>query len=349
MRVNAGTYISGAGHIGLITWLFVGPIFSAEPLPFDAMSVSTISGAEFEALVAETSPNTPTPVVQSVAPPSRPTQDEATLPPVVETPDEPVPDAPAVLPEAPPPAPEVSTVEPDTDSAPVPQQADRVAPEAVEEPDPETQIDDVAQEAVTDDSTGETVQPEQEATAPEEATTEIVTEAEEPASAAPLVSRRPPSTRPAAPAPTEPVQTAQEAPEETQDSSDAVNDALSEALSDTPTETTTPTGPPMSAGEKEAMRVSVSTCWNVGSLSSEALRTTVVVQVRMFETKKPDTGSIRMVSFSGGSEAAAKQAFEAARRAIIRCGSRGFDLPSEKFEHWRDIEMTFNPTGMRMK
>ena len=90
-------------------------------------------------------------------------------------------------------------------------------------------------------------------------------------------------------------------------------------------------------------------CWNVGSLSSEALATTVVVSVPMFENGKPDTGGIRMLNHSGGSAAAAQQAYEAARRAIIRCGNDGFNLPPEKFEQWRDIEMTFNPERMRIK
>ena len=44
-----------------------------------------------------------------------------------------------------------------------------------------------------------------------------------------------------------------------------------------------------------------------------------------------------------------RQAFEAARRAIIRCGSRGFPLPAEKYDQWREVEMVFNPEGMRMK
>ena len=73
--------------------------------------------------------------------------------------------------------------------------------------------------------------------------------------------------------------------------------------------------PPMTQGERDALRVAVQQCWNVGSLSSEALRTTVVVSVEMSQDGRPDSGSIRMVSSSGGGEAA-KQAFEAARRAI---------------------------------
>ncbi|MGR3684765.1 MAG: energy transducer TonB, partial [Paracoccaceae bacterium] len=45
--------------------------------------------------------------------------------------------------------------------------------------------------------------------------------------------------------------------------------------------------------------------------------------------------------------AAARQAFEAAKRAIIRCGSRGYDLPQEKYSQWQDIEMTFDPMRSR--
>jgi len=173
-----------------------------------------------------------------------------------------------------------------------------------------------------------------------------VTEAEENdvANAAPAQSIRP-RNRPTRPEPTE---TAEPAAPETDNS--AVNDALAEALGESGTSSSdAPQGPPLTAGEKDALRVAVQNCWNVGSLSSEALRTTVVVAVEMAENGKPVTSSIQMLSASGGSGAAAKQAFEAARRAIIRCGSGGFDLPVEKYDHWRDIEMTFNPERMRIK
>ncbi|WP_103763412.1 hypothetical protein [Roseovarius confluentis] len=35
--------------------------------------------------------------------------------------------------------------------------------------------------------------------------------------------------------------------------------------------------------------------------------------------------------------------FMAARRAILRCGREGYDLPAEQHEAWREIEMTFDP------
>jgi hypothetical protein len=125
-----------------------------------------------------------------------------------------------------------------------------------------------------------------------------------------------------------------------------VADAVAAAVSGA---ATGPSGPPMTAGEKDALRISVQQCWNVGSLSTEALRVTVTVAVSVAQTGVPDAGSIRMIEFEGGSEGAARQAFEAARRAIIRCGANGFPLPPEKYDQWRDIEMVFNPERMRIK
>ena len=52
-----------------------------------------------------------------------------------------------------------------------------------------------------------------------------------------------------------------------------------------------------------------------------------------------------MVEFSGGSEASAKLAYEVARRAVLRCGAKGFDLPTEKYDEWKDLYMNFNPRG----
>ena len=139
------------------------------------------------------------------------------------------------------------------------------------------------------------------------------------------------------------------APAETRD---AVAGALAEALGGNdapPSAAAAPSGPPLTGSEKEGLRVAVSSCWNVGSLSSEALRVTVVVLVDMSPDGKPLSGSIRMTSYEGGSASAAEQAFGAARRAILRCQKDGYNLPADKYDHWRQIEMTFNPEKMRIK
>ncbi|MXW85570.1 MAG: hypothetical protein F4Z55_06505 [Boseongicola sp. SB0667_bin_21] len=59
--------------------------------------------------------------------------------------------------------------------------------------------------------------------------------------------------------------------------------------------------------------------------------------------------AMRMGEFLDGSETDAGRAFEAARRAIIRCGSKGFQLPVEKFDQWREVEATFNAEGMQFR
>lgn len=98
-----------------------------------------------------------------------------------------------------------------------------------------------------------------------------------------------------------------------------------------------------------ALASRIQRCWNVGSLSAEALRVTVRVAVSLDENGMPDVSSIAMLSHNGTSEAAARQAYEAARRAILRCGVDGFELPPDQYEQRRTITLEFDPTQMRIQ
>ena len=110
-----------------------------------------------------------------------------------------------------------------------------------------------------------------------------------------------------------------------------------------------PEGPPLTKREKDGLRISVSRCWNRNSLSREAMEVTVTVLFNMSETGFPEGKSIKMTNSFGGSTSAVKIAYKSARRAILICGSRGFDLPEEKYSQWRTIEMVFDPIKMRIK
>lgn len=346
--MQTGTKISAGAHLALIGWAVFGTSFSSDPLPFEVAEVSVITAEEYAALTAPAPP-----LVASVAPEVPQPPEVVEEPPVVDPtpePEAPTPPEPQEASEPPSAEPEVAEQEVPVEP-PLPKPSDRVAPEVVAPPPPEARPDDETNTEVAPDDGAEVEQEQQEATAPEEASDQIVPETQEVAALAPVRSVRPPSARPSRPKPTPAaeVKPADPKPAQPQNTSDAVNDALAEALGGTNSADPTPAGPPLSAGEKDALRVSVSRCWNVGALSSAALATTVVVKVSMAQNGKPDIGSITMLSSSGGDGSAAKQAFEAARRAIIRCGSTGFDLPSEKYAHWRDIEMTFNPERMRIK
>lgn len=381
--MQTGTKISLAGHGLLLSWVAFGAWFPSEPLPFEVQEVSLISAEEFERLSQVRQAPQVAPDASTLQPPEESAAPEVSLPPqqrpepepptpeplsppipdpvVAETPEQPPepaePEVPDTAPGVPEPPETTALVAPQPE---VQQQrpVDRVAPVPVAPPEPDTAVDEIEQPEVAPDVGAETEQEVQEATAPEAASDRIVTEeneSDEQTVTAPEQSLRPrgrPIRRAAAP---EPEPEAAPTPVETEDTQpqvdpSAVEDALAAALSGgADVEAPEPSGPPLTSGEKDALRVAVSQCWNVGSLSTEALKTSVVVGVSLAQDGKPDSGSIRMLSSTGGSATAAKQAYEAARRAIIRCGSRGFQLPPEKYAQWRDIEMTFNPERMRIK
>jgi len=98
-----------------------------------------------------------------------------------------------------------------------------------------------------------------------------------------------------------------------------------------------------------ALASRIERCWNVGSLSAEALQVSIRVSVSLDENGMPDVSSITMLSHSGTSETTARQAYEAARRAIIRCGVAGFELPPDQYEQRKILTLEFDPTQMRIQ
>jgi len=237
-------------------------------------------------------------------------------------PTEPVPSPPETSPAPPPrpepPAPEPPAPEPEPEPMPeppapevTPPPADRVANEVIEAPEeplPEGP-------ALVEESTPEEVPP------------------------------APPTETADAPDPA-PTPDPAPAPADNAAIDSAVNDALADALGEAAS-APGPSGPPLTSGERDGLRVAVSRCWNLGSASTDALNTTVVVLVQMARDGRPE--GIEMVSSNGPNQEATRIAFEAARRAIIRCGTSGFGLPAEKYDQWREIEMTFDPGNMRIR
>ncbi len=385
--LNTGQIVSGIGHAVLVFWVLFGGIFRPDPDPVQVQDVQILSSEEFAALTRPSAPPEATsdidapvapeaPDVSPQAPVTTPPPTPRPVPeptpePIVEQPPEPVaPTPPAQVEDAAPslPTPEPESPAPEIAETPTPEAAPRVAPEPIAPPEPDARVADEVQDNVSPDAATDEVAEvdEQEATSPEEATTEIVTEAERPAGA-PTASLRP-AARPSRPTPTpaptpqpqpepepEPEPRRAEAPEPpAQSESEApsgVEAALAEALGGggtTDPQPDLPTGPPMTGGERDALRVAVQRCWVV-DVGSQAANVTVVVGMRMEETGRVVTDSLRMIEASGGDNAAVQTAFQAARRAILRCQGDGFPLPREKYAQWREIEMVFDPSGMRLR
>lgn len=371
--MTPGAVISSAGHAGLLVFALLGWGMSADPLEFEVVEVSVITGDQFDALTAQPEPAPPpedpvAPTAPQVdeTPPPPPAPQEAPPPEPVPQPAPPEPapseDAPQVtetsaLPPRPEPdiapAPDLVTPEPPSGAPdlaasvrPRPRPAPRVAPTPAPPPPPEAEIAETVQDAAVPDQPADTIAEDaQEATAPEAAAPEIVTEAEEPAGGAPTSSIRPPSR------PSRPTATADAAEPETAEpatDSDAVADAVAAAVADTAVpETPAPQGPPLSGSEREGFRVAVQACWNVdvGSTSSAV---TVTVGFNLAQNGRVE-GDVRLIGAEGGDSAAQNAAYQAARRAVLRCQSDGYDLPADKYDQWKEVEMTFDPSGMRLR
>lgn len=384
--MQTGTKISLLGHSALVTWALFGGAFQSEPLPFAVQEVSVISAEEFAQLSAqvaapevapepvvlrepeETPIRTPELAPEDAPRPQRPEPEPVTPAPepepeVVQPEPEPEPEVPDVVP-TPPELPEPLTDTPQLAEPEVGRENDRVAPEPVAPPEPDSQISDVAQEKVAPEAGAEANQPVQEATQQEAASDRIVTEAESESDNPTVLQSTPrPRLRPRnlaarpdpAPEPEpipDPTPDPQPEPEDTRAAD--VNSAISDALANLgEVEAPVPSGPPLTEGERNGLRRQIAGCWNLGTVSTEVMRTVVVVGLSLQENGMPESSSIRMLSFEGGSQASANTAFAAARRAILRCsrngGRVGYDLPAEKYQQWKEVEITFNPANMRLR
>ena len=368
-----GTIFSGLGHIGLIVWLIAGWGFNAEPLRIETMDISVISGEEFDQMRARA---TPDPGDANPDAPVPPQIDDASPPlPAAETPAQPAPAPPQVeqplseLPPAPlldapqtdvtdaapvPPAPPVApppTPDVAVSDTPTPPQAPTVASTISQPPPQDAQIDDVVRDAVVPDDSAEAevVAQEQDATAPEETTTQIVIQ-----DLAPTTSARP-STRPSRPVPVSSrTDTASDepAPAETRTSQETdpqedIAAALEAALAGAAAAPAIAAGPPMTGAERDSFRIAVNRCWNVDP-GSVAARVTVEVAFNLDRDGAVQGNNVRLLS-SQGDAAAVDTAFNAARRAILRCQSGGYQLPADKYDQWQEVVITFDPSGMRLR
>ena len=110
-----------------------------------------------------------------------------------------------------------------------------------------------------------------------------------------------------------------------------------------------PSSEPLSLAEKDKFRVALGDQWNVGALSAEGLQMHISVAFDISRNGRPNTDSIRLVDYRNGSEAAARQAFEVARRGIIMSGRGGFPLPPGKYDRWHSVVAGFSAEGVEIE
>lgn len=388
-RLTIGTYVSGVAHVGLLGWLIVGWGLSSDPLPFEITEVSVVSSAEYLALTqaftpqpVEDAPVLASPEVAQDTPPepqqdSAPvtqTQPAAPTAPAEETPPpaapEPVPAPAEVQPEAPaqpfvPDVPEVGAPDLPVSTRPVPRPADRIAETPAPPPPPEADTAPVETPPVAERSEPDQAETtaEAETAAPEAAAPRLVTEAETP-SGSTNTSLRPQlrPTPPARPTPaatqttetqtaasTQPAETPQTetAPTPSDDQADAIAAAVAAAAA-TPTPSSAPQGPPLTGGEIEGFKLEINRCWNFDPAGLSA-NVEVTVAFNLTENGMVEGNDVRLIGSQGGEGASVQAAFDAARRAVLRCAieNGGYDLPVEKYSEWQEVNAIFDSSGVR--
>ena len=377
--METGTKISVSAHAVILAVAMFWPLFDGgeEVQAVQISDVSLISTEEFLAMQA------PAPRA-SVIPPARPAEKPpvdqvAILRPEPEPEPTPAPPLPAIIEpvsEPEPPAPDLGVLtEPPTalpvvedqpgEDRPEPPQPDATpapSPRVASENNPEAPTDaEVAKQAEKASVESETADKPVEATtekAPKQSSTEIVTEAEKAKETlAPVKSVRPKSrpadllTRREEPKPEpvvkpEKVVKAAPKPEPAQDQAEKdIMAALLAAQQETATAGPGGKGQAMTDEERRGLILAVEDCWSVpvGIRNASDLVVTLAVNLapngglssspKLIEPKTAD-GQIQ-------------QAFEAARRALIACAP--YNLPPEKYDTWKRLEVVFNPKNMVLR
>ena len=92
----------------------------------------------------------------------------------------------------------------------------------------------------------------------------------------------------------------------------------------------------LTPAEKAAFAATVQTCWN----PAPGLDPSVTISFAMGTDGRPDPDSFAIMG------TAAPDAFDAARRAVLRCAGAGYDLPKDRHDAWDQIQLTFTANGI---
>lgn len=92
----------------------------------------------------------------------------------------------------------------------------------------------------------------------------------------------------------------------------------------------------------------VANCWSV-NVGSRAANVAVTISMSLLPDGKVEASSLHMVDYEGGNQSDANVAFQAGRRAILRCQKDGYDLPKATYDDWRHMTIKFDPSEMRKR
>jgi hypothetical protein len=337
--MHFGHYISGFAHLGLLTGLFIGPIFQKEADPIEYSSVSLISEQDFIDLTAsnisplvseKTSTFTPvdqnddklnfmfneeSKVLKSEGP--EVVLDEP-LEPVIKKPETEIAliqKNPEISEELQPLVSEMVNKSPDVQNeiAKFEKPSKVLTPNKI--PKPEINLSQSLE------STTKPVDPQE------------IVEDNKKSSADNMGSSLRPKSRP---------RYISEPNFENKSESQVIESAISDAIQSLAPQNTL--GNPLTETETDNLQAAIQACWlrDPGSLAEDVKLT---VLMSLDRNGRVNSSSIQIVEISGGDDDAQKVAFRRAKIAIISCGKNGYKLPPDKYARWREVEVVFDPTN----
>lgn len=344
--MDTGFKISAVAHSVLIgVAMFGAPLFSSDTDNTIQISEVSLITAEDFASLASGAVSTSAPQPDQVQPaPQDPAPEDPE--PVGEVDTEPT--APIA------PVENLGELNPDSTELAPPKPAKTVSNQVVEAPTDPVKPEASAQPSVIEVPTpAEPKKPDPKpAAAAKESTTKIVTEADKQDSVLAPTSSSRPKGRPKnlklaeaeKPAP-KPEPTPKSDP-----AADAIAAAIAEDIANAASEPSSQpaavAGPPLTGGETSGLVFAIQQCWNVPVGLENGSSNIVTMSVKLTRDGRLEEEPRRIAPLSG-SAAGILQAYEAARRALIRC--QPYDLPPEKYETWREIEIVFNPQQMVLR
>lgn len=378
--MDIGVKISGAAHAILVgIAIFGAPIFSAnEENPIQISEVSLISLEDFELLTKENVPvfqtetdvQEPEPKPKVPEPESEPEVQESEPEPEVQEP-EPELQEPELEPEVQDPEPEMQEIISDSDTDPIAPIADKdnlgeLTPELNENATPKAAeiISDVSNEAPEEpadigalqDTSFEKVNGSDEEkneievnknTPAEESTTQIVTEAEEKRSDLVPSRTSKPRNRPKNLKTIKDITTKPKLkPKDVVNSAkDPTAESILKSLKDKDKDEPEPfltLNPAQKENVGNIIRNKMRLCWNPPVGVENGMTNVIILGLKFDIDGKLAESPVNLTPNSG---IGSLQAFEAARRAVIRC-SPYEELDPEIYEGWKELNLKFNPKNM---
>ncbi|MEM5501727.1 cell envelope integrity protein TolA [Ahrensia kielensis] len=102
----------------------------------------------------------------------------------------------------------------------------------------------------------------------------------------------------------------------------------------------TTSGNTLTQSEMDSLRGQIQSCWSIPASAQGEVGLKVSVQFQLNQSAQLE-GKPRVTTSSGN-----RQLDDSAVRAVARCGSKGFQLPSDKYDSWRDVVVNFDPSEM---